>query len=149
MPEVGLTNGKLIALDRPWSLTDPSIAGGCPDGLQGQGKGMLCEECVQRRQRKGACFAVRRHGHQRCVREARGCLEQACPGTEPGRYVCPHHMYPCLLGTSSRTQLQDKVFSCICSFSSLQHLAYRQERAIRKCTTSLPEKAAVLHKFLS
>lgn len=68
LPEVGLTNYKVIALDRPWSSTDPCIAGGYPDGLQGQGKGVLCEKCVQRRQRKDGCFAASRHGHQGCVR---------------------------------------------------------------------------------
>lgn len=81
----------------------------------------------------------------------RGHLEQVCPGTEPGGCLCPHHVYPCLLGTSSKTQPWDKVFSCICSFGSLQLFAYRQERAMGVCTTSLHErvKAAVLHKCLS
>lgn len=61
------------------------------------------------------------------------------------------HVYPCLLGTCSRNQPREEVFSCICSFGSLRHLAYRPERARRMRTTSVPErgKAAVLHKCLS
>lgn len=73
-PEVSLTNCKVIALNRSWSLTDPCIAGGYPDGLQGQGKGVLCEKCVQRKQRKDGCVAASSHGHQGCVRQGEGAI---------------------------------------------------------------------------
>lgn len=88
-PEVSLTNCKVIALNRSWSLTDLCIAGGHPDGLQGQGKGVLCEKCVQRKAEEGRLRCCKKSWPPGvCQARGRGHLEQACPGVVLGGCMC-------------------------------------------------------------